>query len=355
MPSSAAHCGDRALGQPEPDNFRISLAGAMTITVFYARDHEAYPDKVLLGGEVTNAPPGIPPHDVRVPWFGTRDYATNQYRDYVAGQFIWAGIDYLGETRWPTKGRPAYLLDTCGFRRLWSFYTQSLYSDEPMVSLAVRLPDPAPATGEFTPPAALAAHWNWPRDCRALAVYTFSNAATVELLLNGRSLGVKRPAEAPDRIIIWDDVPNEPGTLKAVARGEGRIVVMDELKMAGKAVRLVLAQDHSSLLANGEDLSNIEVRAVDAGGLTALDNRSRVSFQSEGPAVIAAIDNGDLSTAEAYQGISQCELRNGRALVIIRSQRQPGLITLTARSEGLQDATISLEAQPAPEVPPMLP
>jgi beta-galactosidase len=220
-----------------------------------------------------------------------------------------------------------------------------------MVLLAVRRPEPAPATGEFTPPAELAAHWNWPRDCRALAVYAFPNAATVDLLLNGRSFGVKRPAEAPDRIIIWDDVPNEPATLKAVARGEGRIVVTDELKTAGKAVRLVLAPDHSLLLANGEDLSNIEVRAVDAGGLTVPDNQSRVSFQSEGPAAIAAIDNGDLSTAEACQGISQCELRNGRILVIIRLQRQPGLITLTARSEGLQDATISLEAQPGVRCP----
>lgn len=338
---------------PEMANY-MDVVSENYQTVFYARDHEKYPNKVLLGGEVEEVRTDLEPKDDRTAWFATRDSVTNKYYDYVAGQFIWAGVDYLGESwRWPRKGFGNNLITTAGFRTSFSPYVQSLYSDDPMVAIAVEDPryDSVPL-GYFQGWHVQGAHWNWADATKPLKVFTYTNAPVVELLLNGKSLGEKRLADFANRIMYWE-VPFAPGTLRALAKNDGKVVATYELKTAGKPAAVELKPDRGQLQASGEDLSFVEVRLVDADGVVVPNVPTEVHFEVSGPGIIAGVDNGDLDSLEPYKG-NQRETRDGRCLVILQSKRESGTIHLRARADGLPETSVDIDVRPGGG-PPTLP
>lgn len=325
-------------------------------TRFYARDHQQHPNQVLLGSEthlhqVNLNTPRDPTDNSGNQWWGTRDDATGEYYPYVAGQFIWAGVDYLGESEgWPSKGYRTTLVSMTGVRKPWSYFIQSLYSDAPMVSLAVDNPDFAKqprrdAGGNF---AALLAHWNFPPSIPTLRVYTFSNLPAVELRLNGRSLGEKRASDFADHIILWD-VPNEPGRLEAVGKRDGKQVASAGLRTAGRAVRLRLVSNCATLEASGQDLAYVAVEAIDANGVIVPEARDLVRFEVTGQGAIAGVDNADLDSPEEFKSDHR-ELRLGRALAIVHSARTPGSIRITARADGLEPVSTEIRVE-APATP----
>jgi beta-galactosidase len=321
-------------------------------TRFYPRDHTQHPRQVLLGSEThvnqRNLDSKVDHADGSAnQWFGTRNYFTNKYYDYVGGQFIWAGFDYLGEAGpWPSKGSRKNLISTTGFRKPISYYIQTLYTDSPMVRLAVANPAYSADREKYDRSdwLALSAHWNWPPEYDSLRVYTFSNAPEVELLVNGKSLGTKRLKDYPQRIIDWE-VPNSPGTLKAVAKKDGKVVASWKLQTTGPAVQLKLS-GLERLKDNGEDISSIEVDAVDAAGRRVPEDGREVHFTVEGAGSLAGVDNGDLDSPEAFQAHHR-QLRDGRCLVLVKSGRNPGVIKVTARAEGLRPATKTITVRKA--------
>ncbi len=271
---------------------------------------------------------------------------------YVAGQFTWAAFDYLGEAgAWPSKGSRLNFIYTTGFRKPFSYYEQSLYQDAPIVSIAVDNPDFAKNPAKYLNANwnALVSHWNWPSDVKTLRVYTFTNCPSVELILNGTSLGVKRSADFADRIITWD-VPNEPGTLQAIAKKDGQPVANHELKTAGAPAKILLIPDKSTLSASGQDVSHIEARLVDANGITVPNPVTEVHFELTGPATIGGVDNGDLDSPEPFKS-NQRETRDGHCLVIVQSSRETGKIKVVARAKGLPDATLELNVIPSTKTP----
>ena len=187
----------------------------------------------------------------------------------------------------------------------------------------------------------MASHWNWMGAGKSLKVATFANCPAVELLLNGKSLGDKKLVDFPDRIITWE-VPNQAGTLRVVGRTNGKAVCAHELKTAGQPTQLLLSPDRSRLLADGHDLSHLEVNLRDADALLVPDADRLVRFEIKGPGTILAVDNGDLNSDEAYQG-DRRTTKAGRCLVIVRASRQPGQILVTAAAAGLAPATTAIE------------
>ena len=179
---------------------------------------------------------------------------------------LWVGIDFLGEANtWPNHGSASGLLDTAGFMKSRAWFRESLWSEKPMVFAGVR---PASRGGGFGRGriAEPESHWNWAEDTRTnLPVEIYSNCKTVELFLNGTSLGVKNLADAPDRILRWN-VAFQPGELKAVGRRDGKTVEY-RLMTAGKPARIEMVADHQKLAADNREAANIELRLVDAKGV----------------------------------------------------------------------------------------
>ena len=259
--------------------------------------------------------------------------------DYVAGDFMWKGIDYLGEGGVVSQ---AGVLDNCGFRNDGYYFYQSQWTSKPMVHL---LP-----------------HWNWKGgEGRPLTVYAYSNCDTVELFVNGRSMGIKAyefprrgvenswnnlPARArgphttADLHLAWD-ILYEPGTLKAVGRREGQVVATDEVATAGEPAAVRLAVDKAAARADGRDVVHAVVEIVDGEGRIVPTAANEVTFDVEGEAGIIGIDSGDLSMTEHFQG-NERHAFHGMCLAILQTTRKPGAIRVTARSPGLREATADL-------------
>ena len=294
----------------------------------YAADHIKYPQRFIYGSE-NGAQLGN--------WLVVR---TN---DYVAGQFLWTGIDYLGEAnRWPNRGSGAGLLDLCGFKKPNAWFRQSLWTEKPMVylcALGARGAGPGRRGGGF----GAQEHWNWPTNSdAAITVRCYTTCPEVTLSLNDKLLGSKRLADAADGALSWQ-VPYEPGALKAVGLKDGKPACEFVLQTAGEASRIVLLPDATRLGPGAQDISHVEFRIVDAQGVRVPNATNEVSFTVEGPARIIGIDNGDLFSAETGKNNVR-RAYHGRGLAIIQAGQGSGRIRLTARAEGLRGAALEFEA-----------
>lgn len=261
-------------------------------------------------------------------------------RDYFAGDFMWTGIDYLGESIWPFKGFPSGPLDITGHPKDSYYLYQGLWTDQPVLHLFP--------------------HWNWPgRAGQVIPVLAYTNCNIVELFLNGRSLGEKRiefpsqgtsggwntyalPVVNPttsDLHVSWD-VPYEPGVLRAVGkRRDGTESCHDEVRTAGPAAALRLTPDRDTIAADPRDVSLVSFEVVDAQGTVVPTADNVVRFTVTGGAIVA-VDNADLQDHDPYQ-VDRRRAYHGRGLVILRAT-QLGLLRIRATSDGLKDASVTV-------------
>jgi beta-galactosidase len=262
--------------------------------------------------------------------------------DYVIGDFMWTGIDYLGEARWPRKSSSSGVLDLCGFPKDGYYFYQSQWTDKPMVHLFP--------------------HWNWAgHEGRVVPVIAFSNCDTVELFLNGKSFGAKSvvfpqqgnsggwnkfdhpyvAATTSDLHLSWD-VPYEPGTLKAIGKKDGQVVTEEVHTTSGPAA-LRLSTDRSDITADARDIANIKVEVVDDRGLLVPDANNLIEFKVEGEGTLAGTDNGDPQDRTRMKSTRRNAF-NGMALAVIQSTVTGGIIRVTAVSADLKPAALQVRS-----------
>ena len=173
-------------------------------------------------------------------------------------------------------------------------------------------------------------------------VEVYSNCKEVELFLNGKSLGAK-PINADASPRNWN-VPFAPGVLKAVARNEqGKVVATDELRTAGKPVKILLSTDCKKLSPDWNDVALVRAEIVDANGTVIPRADDLISFQISGPGVIAAVDNANNSSPESFQATERHAFQ-GRCVAFMKATRASGKIVLTATAPGLATGSITIKA-----------
>lgn len=258
--------------------------------------------------------------------------------DYVAGDFMWTGIDFNGESRWPDRISTSGMLDVCGFKKDGFFFYQSQWTEKPMVHL---LP-----------------HWNWAgHEGQIIPVIAFTNCDSAELFLNGKPYGLKTKAfpqqgnsmewykhakplvrQSTSELHFAWDVPYEPGTVKIVARKEGRTAIQ-ELKTTGVPVTIRLKSDRTAIIADAQDIVNIEVEILDINGNVVPTADNPIEFSIEGEGEIIGTDNGNPKDMTMMQS-KQRKAFNGLALAVIRSTLSSGKVKLIAESSGLVGADV---------------
>ena len=284
--------------------------------------------------------------------FDTVDFSQNSWfeiEEWMAGQYIWAGIDYLGESfSWPDKGFRGGVLYTNGFAKPSTGFTQSIYSVDPMVKVAVHsdsLADFYNAQDTWQKswwPPALVDHWNFAAQKNEMMdVYAFTNLEKVELFLNGKSLGEKSRKNFKDGVVRWQ-VLYQPGTLKAEARNGMEILASDQLVSAGKASALKLYSDKDNLTTDNDDVVHVIVQLEDADGRRNPLTNALVRFSLEGPGKIIGIDNGNLADHYDWKG-NQLKLMDGRCLVILQADGESGSLTLKASGDGVGEDAITIQ------------
>jgi beta-galactosidase len=282
-------------------------------------------------------------HD-RTVWLALRDNKP------YAGQFLWTGIDYLGESpRWPTVSHNSGLIDRTGMIRPLGFERQSWWIDRPMVFITRRVAPTAlsPTDPGYEPDLqrrqqVLFSDWIPPGSGpHKENVEVYSNCETVELFLNGNSLGSKlKPADASPR--NWE-VQFVAGTLKAVGTNGGHIVATHELRTAGKPAKIVLAVDRNRIAPVWDDVSYVTATVVDANGVMVPAAKNLITFKISGAGVIAAVDNGDSSSHELFQARERSAYQ-GSCLAMLKATASAGRITLKASAAGLISGSITVVA-----------
>ena len=296
--------------------------------------HEQKPSRKIVGTENT--------HD-RKQWTAVRDHAP------YAGQFLWTGIDYLGESRhWPIVSHGSGLLDRTGGIRPLARERASWWSDQPMAAIARRIsqteamPSDPGYGAEEKHTQVLFSDWTpknlSPHDEK---VEVYSNVKSVELFLNEKSLGVKNlNADASPRVWL---VPFAPGILKAVARDEkGKVAATDELRTAGKPAKIILTTTTKKLAADFDSVAMIRATIVDAQGIPIPRANDLITFNVSRNGVIAAVDNGDNASHELFQTNSRHAFQ-GECVAFVKATAASGKILLTATVAGLSAAEINLQ------------
>ena len=300
--------------------------------------HKRLPELPLFGSEtasavstrgeyVTDPVKGyVSAYDVNAPsWGATAETAWKAVaeRPFMAGAFVWTGFDYKGEPTpygWPCINSHFGIIDIAGFPKDSFYYYQSVWGDKPVVHL---LP-----------------HWNWPSNKGTVKVWAYSNADSVELFLNGKSLGAK---DVPKLGHVELDVPYTPGTLEARGTKGGKVVATDRVGTTGEPVALRLVADDRKLLADGEDVGVVRVEVVDAKGRVVPTAANEVRFAVEGAGTIGGVGNGDPSDHDPDKADHR-KAFHGLCLALVQSNGQKGRVTLRATSPGLRDATVSFDA-----------
>jgi beta-galactosidase len=295
--------------------------------------HSAKPSRKILGTENQ--------HGSEV-WRALRDNPP------YAGQFLWAGIDYLGESRrWPTVSSASGLLDRTGAVKPQGYQRQSWWSEKPMVRMVRRVTaevagpvDPGYEAAERRRLRTLYEDWT-PASTAAHEenVEVYSNCQEVELYLNGKSLGSKSlPADASPR--SWR-VPYEPGTIRAVGRNGGREAAAHELRTAGPAAAIVLSSDRGTLSTAWDDVAYVTATVVDGKGVMVPNAETKIAFEATGPGILVAVDNADASSLEPFQA-AQRTVFDGQCIAILRASAPGGQIALKAAAAGLVGGSIRI-------------
>jgi beta-galactosidase len=291
----------------------------------YAADQGQFPGRFIYGSENSHT---------YAAWVAVRDNPS------ISGQFLWTGIDYLGEARaWPLRANPDGLLDLCGFVKPLGRFRQSLWAQQPTVYLCAQTADKAQEFAGDTNQPVGKETWNWP-DNTSLTVSCYSNCPEVTLYLNGETVGTKRLVDADKGVLSWN-LPFSKGVLKALGKREGRVVCEFTLQTAGTPSRIELRPDVTQLVADGKDISQIEFDVVDGQGVRISDAETEVNFELSGPSRILGIGNGDVSNGEQVNAPTH-RVFQGRGLIIVQSTHDRGPITLKASADGLQSDTATL-------------
>jgi hypothetical protein len=288
----------------------LDIEGYNYMERLYEGDHAANPTRVLFGSENNHA---------IAAW-----QAVTQ-NDFIAGQFLWTGIDYLGEAGvWPSHGSNAGLLDLAGFPKNQYYFRKSLWTDAPMVQLSTSgLARRRGATG--------------PAEAVGPTIFCFTNCDSVELFHDGQSLGSK--PHAPGEIMRWP-VNFTSGTLAAAGK-KGSATTKYELKKAGSAATIALQPDVNKLHADGRDVSQIEVDVTDKEGVLVPDAGNLIACSVTGPGRIIGIENGNLNSTEGYKGLSHSVYR-GRMLIYVQSLKSSGDFKLIVSSPNLESSSVTL-------------
>lgn len=262
-----------------------------------------------------------------VPWGNTHEENLKLIKknDFISGQYIWTGFDYLGEPTpygWPARSSYFGIVDLAGFPKDVYYLYQSEWTDKQVLHLFP--------------------HWNWTvgQDIDMWCYY--NQADEVELFVNGKSQGVK--SKTNDCLHVLWRVKYEPGSVKVVARKKGIVVAEKEIRTAGKPKKIYLTPDRTLLTADGKDLSFVTVEVLDNEGNLCPNADNMIRFEVKGNLFVAGVDNGSQTSMECFKN-NKRKAFNGKCLVVLQNDGKSGSALLKAESDGLETAVVKIVSE----------
>jgi beta-galactosidase len=274
------------------------------------------------------------------------DFKWQQDENYIAGEFVWTGFDYLGEPTpydsWSIKklGLPDSLTSVSSYFGIFDlvglpkdrYYLYKSYWNDQDTTIYI-LP-----------------HWNWKgKEGDTIPVFVYTNGDCAELFLNGKSLGMKcklpNSQNSTERFrLMWNDVSYHSGELKAVAYKEGQLLGESIMKTTGEPNRIRLTPDRNTIKAGGMDLSYVMLEALDDHDNICPLADNVIDLKVSGAGSIAGVGNGNPQSIEPFQA-NHVRLFYGKAMLIVKSEMKEGTIEVSATSKGLNEDHTSIKVE----------
>lgn len=296
----------------------------------YPKYMEKAPHMILYQSEATT-------NELTAPWAGMD-------RDHMVGLAYWGAIEYWGEsTIWPKKGWDYSFFKHSLEPNSQAYLMKTVFKpEEPQVHIGIAgKTDTLWWNDIVVGQTRVTSHWN--REAgKKYTVYTYTNGEEVELLVNGKSMGTKKNNDKrKPNVITWKDIPYEVGNITAIAKKDGKVYAQHQLETTGQPVRLMMETENANWKGDGMDLQYVRVYAVDKKGRVVPTADGIVEFSVDGEASIIAVDNGDHSSNDLFDG-NRKRLYEGFAMAILRSSRNPGKVKISATCSGLKGISKSL-------------
>ncbi len=308
----------------------------------YEKDHARYPQRVIAGTESFAM-------DIYDNWKMANE------KSYVTGDFVWTGMDYLGEAGigqamtdsttmcWPWINSNCGDIDIIGYKKPQAFYRDVVW-DRSRLEMAVE--EPAPEGKAW-----LIRAWGWPREYpgwtwpgnegKQMKVNVYTKCDEIKLELNGKLIATQRSAPG-SRFTYKFNVPYEAGELKAIAFSSGKEQAVKSLITTGPVEMIKIIPDRPAITSDRNDLAYLTVELTDAGGNRVPYAESGIKFHVEGDAELAAVDNGNPRDPKSFQADS-CNAWHGRCMVVLRPTVRSGKATLTAHCGKLASVSSVIE------------
>lgn len=323
----------------------------------YKNKHEKFPDYIIYGSETASTVSSrgvykfpvkewksayyddyhVSSYDLEYPgWASTPDteFLQQDECDFIAGEFVWTGFDYLGEPTPYNEGTPARssyfgIVDLAGLKKDRFYLYQSRWSEKPVLHV---LP-----------------HWNWEeRIGKNVPVYCYTNYPKAELFVNGKSMGVRwksNNSKYERYRLMWNDVVYQPGEIKVVAyKEDGSVAEAQVVKTAGHSYRIKTTVDRKQISADGKDLAFVTVEILDKDGNLCPRADNLLFFDVEGAASLKAVCNGDPTDQTSFAS-DYMRTFNGKLVVILQSSAKPGKAKLKIYGGHLRPAVQEIEVK----------
>ncbi|GAA4317644.1 glycoside hydrolase family 2 TIM barrel-domain containing protein [Mucilaginibacter gynuensis] len=303
-----------------PDN--LDLVGYNYQEYRYKDDHAKYPKRFIYGSE----------NGMAISAWNAVD--SNQY---ISAQYLWTGIDYLGEAgKWPWRSNEAGLLDMAGFEKASYYLRKALWTNEPVIYL-----DSFDGTANeraVKNPRATNRSWNWPAGSK-IKIRCYTNCDEAELILNGKSLG--KQAVKNDHTLFFDAFDYEPGELLVKGYKNGKEICTDKLLTAGPVAAIKTNIYHDALIAKQTAYQQIEVNITDAKGILVNNADGLLNVKTNKDAVIMGIENGDATSHDSFTA-AEHKVRNGSLIIYLKKLNPLTAVGIVLTYPGAAPVTVKL-------------
>lgn len=287
----------------------------------YKQDHEKYPHRVLYGSETR--------HDLKA-WKAVRD------NDFIFGQFIWTGFDYLGEAGpWPSRGFTTGMIDLAGNIKPNGYFRRALWLDSPTVYIGTYKSDKAKKISTNAPSV-----WNY-ESGEMIRVVAYTNCEEAALYLNGKEIGDRKPYNDETAVIYWD-IPYTAGHLEVVGYKEDKPVAKAALRSSGLPYAVKASLDKKENI-KAKDCLHLQIQIEDENGIPVALADNQVICKIEGPAKLLGLESGDNNVADNYRDNKQ-RCKNGKLLGYIQAIGK-GKVYINLTSPLLQSSTIEFDVE----------
>jgi hypothetical protein len=287
----------------------------------YAQDHAKYPKRIFYGSE------------------NRQDYNAWEYvekNDYIFGQFLWTGIDYLGESfRWPSRGFNSGLLDLAGFKKSIGYFRESLWSNEPMVYIGT-FPNKENWENFYYNADPV---WNF-NNGDTIRVVCFTNCASAQLKLNGKTVGETKEYNHETGVIYWD-IPYQSGKLEVFGYKLNQVVAHYSIETS-KQPYAIAAKAYSKTISLNKGVAQIEIQIVDEDGKPVFLADNEITCLLDGPVKLLGLESGNTTDMGDYRDNKQ-RVYHGKLIAYIQSTGKQGKASVTFKSPWLVETKVNIE------------